>query len=333
MASSASSFTDKKPVPMNILGTDGEAFTILSRGDMKRDGRMRGGNMKKVDTEKRVVAVGARKMNCIVLRPRDRTAAEKPPGILWIHGGGYITGMAGMVYISRALPLVKKYGAVVLSPAYRLAKEAHYPAALEDCYAALLYLKTHADDLGIDSGRIMVGGESAGGGLAVAVCLEARRRGDVNIAFQMPLYPMLDDRDTDSSRDNHGFVWNTKRNHMGWKAYLGDRFGKDIPATAAPARELDHIGLPPAYTFVGKREAFYCETLAYIESLQAAGVKAVCDVYESGMHAFDMLTPFRKISRQAAEAFERQYLYAAEHYRAEQIMYRKADSYAESKTD
>ena len=243
--------------------------------------RKKGAGMGRIHTEKRVIDAGGRSMNCLVLRPAAR-AKEKPPGILWIHGGGYITGMAGMVYISRALPLVRKYGAIVLSPEYRLAREAPYPAALKDCYAALLYLKDHAGEFGIDTGRLMVGGESAGGGLAVAVCLEARRRGEVNIAFQMPLS------------------------------------GVDVPASAAPARETDYTGLPPAYTFVGKREPFYCETISYIEHLKAAGVEASCDVYESGMHAFDMLTPFRKISRQAACAFERQYRYAAEHYRVRQ---------------
>lgn len=245
----------------------------------------------------------------MILRPAERK--EKTPGILWIHGGGYVTGMVGMVYMSRAFPLVKKYGAVVVSPAYRLAGEASYPAALMDCYAALLYLQAHAEELGVDGKRLMVGGESAGGGLAVAVCLEARRRGEVRIAFQMPLYPMLDDRDTASSRDNCGLVWNTRRNHKAWRAYLGGLNGDDVPASAAPGRETDYTGLPPCYTFVGTREPFYCETLQYVEHLRRAGVKADCDVYDTGMHAFDMLLPFRRISRKAAENFERQYLQAA----------------------
>lgn len=273
---------------------------------------------RKVISKKVFTAAGGRDMKMLLLRPVSPAGREKPPGILWIHGGGYITGMAGMVYMSRALPLVKKYGAVVLSPAYRLAGEAPWPAALEDCYAALLWLRDHAAALGVDSSRLMVGGESAGGGLAAAVCLEARRRGDVRIAFQMPLYPMLDDRDTDSSRDNRGLVWNTRLNHRGWRAYLGPLCGGDVPAAAAPARETNHAGLPPAYTFVGEKEPFYCETLAYVEALRAAGVEADCDVYKSGMHAFDMLLPFRRLSRQAAREFERRYLYAAEHYRAEQ---------------
>lgn len=267
----------------------------------------------KIFVEKRSVKPG---LKVLILRPAE--AAGRSPGILWIHGGGYTTGMAEMVYMSRALPLVKKYGAVVIAPEYTLAGKAPYPAALEDCCAALRYLKDHAGELGVDDGRLMVGGESAGGGLCAAVCLEARRRGEVNIAFQMPLYPMLDDRDTESSRNNHGLVWGTRRNHRGWRAYLGELYGGDVPPTAAPARETDYAGLPPAYTFVGRGEPFYCETLRYVEALRRAGVEAECDVYETGFHAFDILTPFRRISRRAAAGFERRYLYAAEHYRAEQ---------------
>ncbi len=90
---------------------------------------------------------------------------------------------------------------------------------------------------------------------------------------------MLDDRDTDSSRDNRAPVWNTKRNHRGWKAYLGELYGKEVPPYAAPARQTDYTNLPPAYTFVGDIEPFYCETLAYVEHLRRAGVPAKADVY------------------------------------------------------
>lgn len=250
----------------------------------------------------------------LILRPtKAAKESAQTPGILWIHGGGYVTGMAGMIYMSRALDLVRKYGAVVVTPAYRLAGEAPYPAALEDCYAALLYLKNHAAELGCNEGQIMVGGESAGGGLTAALCMYARDRGEVKIAFQMPLYPMLDDRDTESSRDNHGISWNTKRNHAAWKRYLS-RVTGEAPPYAAPARQTDFAALPPAYTFVGDREPFYCETLAYIENLKKAGVPAHVDVYPTGFHAFDMLLPFRPISKQAIAAFEKQYLYAQEHY-------------------
>lgn len=257
-------------------------------------------------------------LKLLILQPTvNRKAKEKTPGILWIHGGGYVTGMAGMIYMSRALNLVKSYGAVVVTPEYRLAGKAPYPAALEDCYTALIYLKEHADELGCNRDQLMVGGESAGGGLTAALCMYARDRGEVNIAFQMPLYPMIDDRDTDSSRNNHGIFWNTRRNHAAWKLYLRDVQGEPSPH-AVPARQTDYRDLPPAYTFVGYREAFYCETLAFVEKLKSAGIPAAVDVYPTGFHAFDMLLPFRTISKQAVAEFERQYLYATEHYFAPQ---------------
>lgn len=254
----------------------------------------------------------------LILRPvKSARPRQKTPGILWLHGGGYAVGMASMVFLSRAMALVRKYGAVVIAPEYRLAGKAPYPAALEDCYQALLYLKDHASELGCNADRIMVGGESAGGGLTAALCMYARDKGKVNIAFQMPLYPMIDDRDTESSRDNHGITWNTKRNRAAWKLYLSNVTGEP-PVYAAPARQTDLTGLPPAYTFVGDREPFYCETLRYIEDLKKAGIPAHVDVYKTGLHAFDMLMPFRRISKQAIAAFEKQYLYAQEHYLAKQ---------------
>jgi len=249
---------------------------------------------------------------------KNRKPKENTPGILWIHGGGYITGMARMIYMSRAIDLVKKYGAVVVTPEYRLSNEAPYPAALEDCYASLMYLKEHADELGVNSSQIMVGGESAGGGLTASLCMYARDKGEVNIAFQMPLYPMIDNQDTESSKDNHAPVWNTKSNHYGWKKYLGDLWGKDVPPYAAAARQTDYTNLPPAYTFVGDIEPFYCETLTFIENLKKAGVEAEVDVYPNCFHAFDMLLPFKKVSKQAIAEFEKHYLYACDNYFKEQ---------------
>ena len=255
---------------------------------------------------KTTIPSGRDDMKALILRPDVPRPPESTPGILWIHGGGYVTGMAGMIYMSRAIGLVKKFGAVVITPEYRLAGQAPYPAALEDCYAALEYLHAHADDLGVNRDLLMVGGESAGGGLTAALCMAARDFSDIRIAFQMPLYPMIDDRDTDSSRSNHRLPWNTFFNHRAWRKYLSNVIGEPSPY-AAPARQTDYRNLPPCYTFVGDREPFFCETLAYVENLKKAGVPAHVDVYPSGFHAFDMLTPFRRISRQAIRAFEERF--------------------------
>ena len=137
----------------------------------------------------------------LILRPKY--AAEGKPGVLWIHGGGYITGMKEMVYMSRAADLVKKFGVTVVSPGYRLAWLHPWPAAAEDCFAVLQFMDENWERLGI--GSLMVGGESAGGGLTAAVCMMARDRG-IQVDFQMPLYPMLSNIDTESSRDNHDRV-------------------------------------------------------------------------------------------------------------------------------
>ena len=266
----------------------------------------------KPDKDLNVVKAKAGRVPLLILKPiRSVTNA---PGILWIHGGGYILGMKEMVYMGRAAELVKRYGAVVISPGYRLAFQAPYPAAIDDCYEALLYLKSHAEELGVREDQIMVGGESAGGGLCAALCMMARDRKEVDIAYQMPLYPMIDNHDTESSKDNHSKVWNTRRNHFGWRMYLRKDKDSDVSPYASAARQTDYSGLPPAYTFVGDGEPFYSETLKYIEDLKAAGVEASVDVYHTDTHAFDMLKDNWDISKEAVRRFNEHFEYALRHY-------------------
>lgn len=268
---------------------------------------------KEIDHQKiRMVRENGGSFSALVLSPK--MGFHNAPGILWLHGGGYMLGMKEMVYMSRAVDLVKKYGATVISPGYRLSFFSPYPAAIEDCYAALLYLKNHAEELGVNKNQIMIGGESAGGGLCAALCMMARDRNEVHIAYQMPLYPMLDNLDTESSADNHGKVWNTRKNHLAWKLYLRKEAKSIVSPYAAPARETDYTGLPPAYTFVGNGEPFYSETCTYIENLKAAGIEARIDIYHSDMHAFDMMKPEEPLSREAARNFNRNFEYAMKHY-------------------
>ena len=265
-----------------------------------------------------MIRAGDHRIRIRIIRPIGEPP-EKSPGVLWIHGGGYQSGSSRDVYVTRALSLTVKFGAVVVSPDYRLSRKHPYPAGLHDCYAALLYLRDHAEELGIRDDQIMVGGESAGGGLAAALCMLAKDIGSVNIAFQMPLYPMLDDRDTETSRDNHAPNWNTKRNHKAWKRYLREAWGTDLVSPyAAPARREDVSGLPPCYTYVGADEPFCRETVDYVERLKQAGIEAEADVYPDWFHAYDLLFPMKKISREAIGRFERHFAYAAEHYFAPQ---------------
>ena len=265
-----------------------------------------------IRVQKVAIPAGRRRIPALVLSPNE--APVLATGVLWIHGGGYILGMKEMVHMSRAVDLVKKFGAVVVSPGYRLAFAAPYPAALDDCYAALVYMKARAAELGVRADQLMVGGESAG----AALCIKARDTGDVNVAFQMPLYPMLDDRDTETSQDDHGKVWNTRRNHFGWRCYLRGQKRDGLSPYAAPARLTDFSGLPPAYTFVGDGEPFYAETVQYVENLKKSGIPASMDVYHSDMHAFDMIQPDTPLSQEAARRFNEQFAYAQAYYFAAQ---------------
>lgn len=257
------------------------------------------------------------KMKVLILRPKEQT--EKLPGILWLHGGGYRQGFAELVYASCGYLAALRYGAVVISPEYRLSGQAPYPAALADSYRALLYMKQHASELSIRDDQLFVGGESAGGGLCAALCMLAHDLGEVNIAYQMPLYPMLDCYDTASSAHNHlDPTWGTWRNHAAWMLYLGKYYGSErIPCYASPSRRRNYQGLPPCYSFVCRHEPFHDETVTFIENLRRAGVEAELDVYGGNYHAFDMwmITP-RAIA--ARQAFCCRFAYARTHYFAPQ---------------
>ena len=275
-----------------------------------------------IDPAIRVRKIRIGQISALVLSPRQKP--QNAPGVLWIHGGGYFLGMKEMVWMSRAVDLVKKFGAVVVAPGYRLAFRAPYPAALIDCYGAMRYMKIRADALGINEHQLMVGGESAGGGLTAAVCLYARDRGDIHVAYQMPLYPMLDCCDTETSRDNHQPVWNTRKNHHAWNLYLRgfgwksgvteENMPMQIPYYASPAREKDLAGMPPAYTFVGEDDPFLQETRDYVKRLNDAGIEAAVDVYPGCHHAFDLFHPMAETSRNAFEKFHQHFEYALEHY-------------------
>ena len=194
--------------------------------------------------------------------------------------------------------LAKKFGGIVISPEYRKSKKSPYPAAFDDCCRALEYMYNNAEKLGINKNKLIVGGESAGGGLAVAVCMYARDIANIPIQLQIPLYPMLDCDDTESSKNNKGYNWNTKKNHRGWSRYLGDLYKTDkVPKYASPSKEIDYHNLPPCFTYVLDGEPFYQETIDYIENLKKSNVVAKLDIYHGNIHGFDMLFWTKKAKR------------------------------------
>lgn len=241
------------------------------------------------------------------------------PGILWIHGGGYALGSPEQSKIY-AKKFIAESNCVVIAPDYRLSIEAPYPAALEDSYLALLWMKNHAEELGISDNQLMVGGDSAGGGLTAALTLYARDKGEVNIAFQMPLYPMIDDRmTTESAKDNNAPVWNSKSNFLGWKLYLGDLFqSPNVPYYAAAARADDYSNLPPTATFVGDLEPFRDETIEYVSNLKKAGVPVDFEIYKGCYHGFDQICPKAEVTKKALDFIVNSFKYAVHHYYSEQ---------------
>lgn len=226
----------------------------------------------------------------------------KTVGILWLHGGGYVLGSPEMAVMSFPKQLLNNCNCVIVAPDYTLSAKAPYPAALDDAYRTLLWLNDNREKLGIDYEKIVVGGESAGGGLTAALCLYARDKGNDSIAFQLPLYPMLDDRVTESSRDNNAPIWDTKANKSAWRIYLGDRFMNNyVPVYAAPARETNYKKIPPAISVVGTIEPFYDEVITYFDNLKKENIETRLMLADGCYHAFDMMAPYAKISKKANE--------------------------------
>jgi len=227
------------------------------------------------------------------------------PCIYSMHAGGYVLGSYSMddPTFDQWCPTL---GVVGVSVEYRLAPETRYPGPLEDCYRGLKWVHEHADELGINTEQIGVTGVSAGGGLAAALALLARDRGEVPVAFQVLDSPMLDDRQQTPSSQLDGLkVWPRESTRFSWSSYLGDLYGTDdVPYTAAPARCSDLSGLPRAFVSVGTVDGFRDEAMDYALRLNQAGVPCDLRVYAGACHGYQIAadsTIMGQSSRDVAE--------------------------------
>ncbi len=242
---------------------------------------------------------GAPAVRVLVYLPKN--VSTLTPALLWIHGGGYVIGNADLAD-PQAKSIVATTGCAVVSVDYRLAPETPHPGPVEDCYAALKWLYTNAGELGVDTTRIAIGGDSAGGVLTASLALLTRDRGEVPLVLQLLIYPMLDDR-TVTTADPHPYtgeyIWTADSNRLGWAALLGQEpGGPDVSPYAAASRAEKLEGLAPAFIGVGTLDLFLEEDMEYARRLMRAGVPTELHVYPGAFHGFPMAA-----HAQVAQAF------------------------------
>jgi len=269
---------------------------VAALGDLSRGGRF-------VVSQPSVPGLdGAPEIPLLICTPASAPASR--PALYFMHGGGFFCN-DHRIGLDQVLETAERFGATLVSVGYRLAPEHPYPAQINDAYAGLLWVADQADELGIDPGRIVVTGSSAGGGLSAALALTVRDKGGPRLLGQLLMCPMLDDRNDSASAMQMDEVefWDRSHNLFGWRSLLGDvQGGADVPQYAAPARATDLTGLPPAFLDVGSAECLRDEVVAYAARIWQAGGKAELHVWPGGIHAFDREVPEARISKTAVAA-------------------------------
>ncbi|MDA9230897.1 alpha/beta hydrolase [Alphaproteobacteria bacterium] len=232
------------------------------------------------------------------MRPKQPTSPTLPL-VYWMHGGGYILGSA-----DQDDPLMAKFahelGCIAVSVDYRLAPETPYPGPLNDAYEGLCHLVENAETYPIDTDRMVIGGASAGAGLAAGLALRVRDEAAFGLAGQVLLYPMIDDTNVAAPSDTleNTAVWSREANLYGWTSYLGTTpGGPDIAEYAAPARATDLSGLPPTYLPVGALDLFLDEDMDYAQRLLKAGNACELHIFPGAVHGFNGFMPMARISQ------------------------------------
>ncbi len=236
---------------------------------------------------------------------RPASLEDTAPALLHIHGGGFVIGDLETEK-GICVSLSRKLGIVVVSVDYRLAPETPYPGGLEDCYCALAWMHDNAADLNIDTKRIAVFGQSAGGGLAAATALLSRDRNGPDICFQFLGIPELDDRLQTPSMQQFTDtpMWNRPNAEYSWDFYLGDEYQRasdNVPYLAAPARAEDLSGLPPAYISTMEFDPLRDEGVLYALKLMQAGVPTELHCYPGTFHGSSMFAHAEISQRESTE--------------------------------
>lgn len=247
---------------------------------------------------------GAPDVRAVIYKPS--VCLPDTPAMIFIHSGGLVSGTPE-VGDARCRDIANALGIIIYSVDYRLAPEAPYPAAIEDCYAVLKWVFHHASSLGINRDKLIIGGDSAGGGLAACLALMARDRKEVKVAFQLLLYPMLDDRTGTTFMPSSAlgeYIWTRSANHYAWNAYLNKTpGGEGVSEYASAFRAVDLTGLPPTYIGVGSLDLFLDENMEYARRLMGAGVMTEVCVIPGAYHVFDVFIPEASLTKQFTQSY------------------------------
>ena len=236
-------------------------------------------------------------------------AAGSLPTLIYFHGGGFVAGSLeshdGLCRLFTA-----EGGFKVIAVDYRLAPEHPWPAAVDDAWAALQWIEENASSLGVDAGRIAVGGDSAGGMLAAIVTQLAREKGGVKIAYQLLLFPNTQIGGETSSLNEFAVGYFLERRGIEYfnSLYLPPGADRNSPKVS-PLRAKDFSGLPPAFVMLGGYDPLHDEGLAYAEKLRAAGAKVTIADYAEMVHGFiylqTVLPQAHEAVREAAKAVKK----------------------------
>jgi acetyl esterase/lipase len=226
----------------------------------------------------------------IIVSPKHipSTQGTGKGALILIHGGGMVMGSPGDI-LAQATRFAVELGIPVICAGYRLAPQAPFPAPLDDCLNVWLAVQDHAEAMGIDAGKVVIAGYSAGAGLAASLAQSLLDQGTAQPAAQLLVYPMLDDRtaaNRDLDKPRHR-VWSNRNNLFGWTSFLGHAPGGAAPQYAAAARRENLAGLPPTWLGVGTCDLFLDEGRVYAQRLSEAGVDTIYLEADGGIHAFD----------------------------------------------
>lgn len=245
-----------------------------------------------------------------IYRPSVVVTSRRSAALVWFHGGGWTVGDLELAD-APCRALANRAGVVVVSVGYRLAPEHPFPAALEDAEAAVRWVADSADKLGIDPGRLAVGGDSAGGNLAAVLCQQLRASGPA-LCFQLLVYPVTDGRLATRSMLDHADGYGFTRDEMEWywRQYVGDDGPRDDPRVSPLLAPDDALaGLPPAIVITAELDPLRDEGEAYGRRLQEAGVPCEITRYRRMVHGFfsmcGLVPAARTASRHAADALTR----------------------------